>query len=255
MLPLRLLVCSKLSLVVIGALVFSALPRRATQESVSCPNPTLEAQKFLQALYPETKEKGYSVLYSVGGTYDLEWSHLPRLEVNLLETNYTPSVQLLIGKEARKYEPLYPILTAYFYFDKDSRLERVVILGDSLANDSKNIRILEALGARRPRSVSRLTRLLKEADAKYGPEDKESFLKSLPIKDMEPFLGKLTVKAVDFHLAHDESGSSVTTVDTTTAAEMEWVVQMDARSADGKSQSYILGFEPFAGKLKSLRRQ
>src|SRR5437879_11438967 len=106
----------------IAVLAISATLWGAAQESVRCANPTYEAQKFLQALYPETKEKGYTVLYSVGGTYDPAWTYLPRLEVNLLETNYTPSVQLLMGKEGKKYEPLYPILTAYFYFVIDGRV-------------------------------------------------------------------------------------------------------------------------------------
>jgi hypothetical protein len=250
--------CCRLSLavrIVIVVLAISATPWGAAQESVRCANPIYEAQKFLQALYPETKEKGYTVLYSVGGTYDPAWTHLPRLEVNLLETNYTPSVQLLMGKEGKKYEPLYPLLTAYFYFDKDGRIEEVSIAGDSLANDAKNTRTLQTLGAHHTWSVRQMTRVLKEAGTKYGPEDKESFLASLPITGLAPFLGNLTVKAVDFHLPYGESGSSVTTVDTTFVTEMGWIVQIDAASADGKTQSYILDFEPFAGKLKSLRRR
>ena len=250
--------CRRLSLAVgtvIAVLASSATPWGAAQESVRCANPTYEAQKFLQALYPETKEKGYTVLYSVGGTYDPAWTYLPRLEVNLLETNYTPSAQLLMGKEARKYEPLYPILTVYFYFDKDGRIEEVSIAGNSLANDAKNTRVLQILESRRDWSVRQIIRVLKEAGARYGPEDKVRFLASLPIKELEPFLGNLTVKSVDFHSRHEESGSAVTTVDTTSVTGVEWIVQIEASSADGKTQSYILGFEPFAGKLKSLRRR
>src|ERR1700682_531213 len=196
--PLRLLAHSKLKLGVVAALAFSAASSSATQESVGCANPTYEAQRFLQALYPETKEKGFTVLYSVGGTYDPAWTYLPRLEVNLLETNYTPSVQLLMGKQGRKYGPLYPILTVYFYFDKNGGIEEVSIAGDSLANDVKNARVVQILEARRSWSVTQIVRALKEAGAKYGPEDKESFLASLPIKDLESFLGNLTVKSVDF---------------------------------------------------------
>src|SRR5437016_4235034 len=122
--PLR----RKLSLVVLmmtAVFTFSVTRPGATQEPVRCPNPVYDAQKFLQTLYPETRGKGYTVLFSVGGSYDPSWTYLPRLEVNLLETNYTPSAQLLMGKEARKYQPLDPKLIAYFDFDKDSRIEGV----------------------------------------------------------------------------------------------------------------------------------
>src|SRR5882762_10495714 len=74
--------CRRLSPAVrmaIAVLAISATPWGAAQESVRCANPTYEAQKFLQALYPETKEKGYTVLYSVGGIYDPAWTYLPRL--------------------------------------------------------------------------------------------------------------------------------------------------------------------------------
>ncbi len=125
--------------VLTAVFAFTLTSSGATPELVRCPNPVYDAQRFLQTLYPETKGKGYTVLYSVGGTYDPAWTHLPRLEVNLLETNYTPSAQLFMGKEAKKYEPLYPILTVYFYFAKDGRIEEVSIAGDSLASLSWGI--------------------------------------------------------------------------------------------------------------------
>ncbi len=53
--------CRRLSLAVgtvIAVLAGSATPWGAAQKSVRCANPTYEAQKFLQALYPERKKRG-----------------------------------------------------------------------------------------------------------------------------------------------------------------------------------------------------
>ena len=240
----------KLSLMVLmmtAVFAFCVTGPGATQELVRCPNPVYDAQKFLQTLYPETKGKGYTVLFSVGGSYDPAWTHLPRLEVSLLETNYTPSAQLLMGEEARKYKPLDPKLIAYFDFDKDSRIEGVTVAGDSLVNDTRYTRISQLVNAHRNWSDGQVVRALKDAGAEYGPEDNENFLASLPQKDLESLLGGLTIQSVEFHLRHDQSGGPI--------AELWWIVEADAKSSEGKTQSFTLSFEPFAGKLRSLRRR
>jgi hypothetical protein len=180
--------CRKLSLVVLiitAVLAFFVTPPGVTQEPVRCTNPVYEAQRFVQTLYPETKGKGYTVLFSVGGTYDTAWNYLPRLEVTVLETNFTPSVDLLLGEKGQKYEPLDPKLVAYFDFDKDSRIEGVTIGDNSTVNDIRNQKISQLVNTHRTWSDARVVRALKKAGAKYGPEDKESFLASLPLKDLE----------------------------------------------------------------------
>jgi hypothetical protein len=244
-LPLR----RKLSLVVLimtAVFAFSVTRPGATQEPARCPNPVYDAQRFLQTLYPETKGKGYTVLFSVGGSYDPAWTYLPRLEVSLLETNYTPSAQLFIGKEARKYKPLNSKLIAYFDFDQDSHIEGVHIAGDSLVNDTRFTRISQLVNAHRNWSDGQVVRALKDAGVKYGPEDKESFLASLPQKDLESLLGRLTIQSVEFHLRHEQSGGPI--------AELWWIVEADAKSTDSKTQSFTLSFEPFDGKLTGLHR-
>jgi hypothetical protein len=223
-----------------------ALEQNVTPESPRCPNGVYEAQRFLQALYPETKDKRYTVLFSVGGTYDVEWTRLPRLEVNLLETDFTPSVQLFMGKEGEKNKPLYPLLTAYFDFDTESRLEGVSISGESVVNDARNSRISQSVNAHRNWTDSQIARALKDAAAKYGPEDKSRFVAALPLQELTPFLGALTIKSVEFQMRHEQPGGAV--------PELYWVVEGVANPAEGRVHSYTLCFEPFDGKLISLRR-
>jgi hypothetical protein len=242
-LPLR----RKLSLVALIMTTVFALPVTrlgATQEPVRCPNPVYEAQRFVQTLYPETRGKGYAVLFSVGGTYDEAWKNLPRLELAILETNSTPSIDLLVGDTRRKYKPLNPELIASFYFDKDGRIESVTIQGNALVNDKKDKQISVLVKTHRNLSDAQVVRALKEAGAKYGPEDKDSFLASLPLKDLEEFLGKLTIKSAEFHLRHDQPGGPI--------PELRWSVEAESRSAGGKIQIFTLIFEPFAGKLNQI---
>jgi hypothetical protein len=244
-LPLR----RKLSLVVLiitAVFGFSVTRPGATQEPVRCPNPGYEAQRIVQTLYPETRGKGYAVLFSVGGTYDRAWKNLPRLELAILETNSTPSIELLLGEKGRKYKPLDPELIASFGFDKDGRIESVTIHGDALANDKKDKQISELVNTHRNWSDAQVVRALKEAGAKYGPEDKDSFLASLPLKDLEEFLGKLTIKSAEFQLRHDQPGGPI--------PELWWTVEAESRSTGGKTQIFTLILEPFAGKLNHIIR-
>jgi hypothetical protein len=241
-LPLR----RKLRLVVLIVTAVFAFrdPTGATQEPVRCPNPVHEAQRFVQTLYPETRAKGYAVLFAVGGTYEGAWKNIPRMELALLKTNSTPSIDLLLGETRGKYKPLDPELTASFDFDKDGRIEGVTIHGNTLANDKKCEQISLLVNTHRNWSDSQVVRALKEAGAKYGPEDKDGFLASLPLKDLEEFLGKLTIKSAEFQLRHDQPGGPI--------PELSWSVEAESRSTDGKVKILTLMFEPFAGKLNQI---
>jgi hypothetical protein len=228
------------------ALTCFAFKQNVTPELSRCPNGIYEAQSFLQALYPETQDKRYSVLFSVGGTYDVKWTRLPRLEVNILDTDFTPSVQLFMGKEGEKNNPLYPLITAYFDFDTESQLEGVSISGESLVNAARNSQISQSVNAHRNWTDSQIARALKDAAAKYGPEDKSKFIRALPLRELTPFLGPLTIKSVEFQMRHGQTGGAL--------AELFWVVEGVASRTNGQLHNYMLCFEPFDGKLTSLRR-
>jgi hypothetical protein len=47
------------------------------------PFPLLEAEKFLRQLYPELDSRGYVMSVELSGTFELDWTSMPRLSVEL----------------------------------------------------------------------------------------------------------------------------------------------------------------------------
>jgi hypothetical protein len=74
-----------------------------------------------------------------------------------------------------------------------------------------------------------LAQELKKSGAKFSPLNKEEFLRTLPIKSLEQFVGKFRIESVYFQALH-------------------WKVEANALS-DGRKVKYKFFFEPFDGKL------
>ena len=47
-------------------------------------------------------------------------------------------------------------------------------------------------------SNTQIANALKQAGARFGPDDKEAFVKSLPLNKVERFLGKIKITSVEF---------------------------------------------------------
>jgi hypothetical protein len=85
---------------------------------------------------------------------------------------------------------------------------------------------------------------LKRLGAKYGPDDKEQFVKDLPLKKLEPFLGKLEFVSVSF-LPLSENRTEL-------GSWPYWMVELLATQRDGTKLKYHLAFDHFKGDLLSL---
>lgn len=79
--------------------------------------------------------------------------------------------------------------------------------------------------------------MLRRAGAKYGPEDRSTFLAEAPIKRLESVLGKIQVKTVRFNLGL--AGNAM----------LGWEMEIEARPEGVGPIQYVLRFEPFEGKL------
>jgi hypothetical protein len=86
---------------------------------------------------------------------------------------------------------------------------------------------------------------LKKEGAKFGPMDKDEFVKSLPLAALEPFLGKIQVLNVGFSPLQKNRNNVATWPD--------WRVKTKATRADGTEETYELMFDQFRGDLISLR--
>ena len=89
---------------------------------------------------------------------------------------------------------------------------------------------------------------LKQAGARFGPNDEKEFLTSLPLARAERFLGRLKIISVDPPSIPDERGKDV-------SAWLNWRVEAEATFPDGTKSIYNLTFEPFEGKLLLASRR
>jgi hypothetical protein len=143
-------------------------------------------------------------------------------------------------------KPIEIALRAQFDFDREGRILGVSIAGDSLANGRKNERIRDIVNAHRDWSDRQVVQALKKQGAKYGPDDRAAFLAALPLAKLEPFLGNLRVRSVEFSLRHDQPGGSF--------AELWWNVETEVTAPNGELSNCSLNLEPFEGKLILLRK-
>ena len=91
---------------------------------------------------------------------------------------------------------------------------------------------------------ARLVKALKAAGAKYGPDDREAFLRALPLKELEPCTGPMEVTSARFDLRFnaDEGGKP--------KAILTWFVDAKWHSPDGRYEAdRTMTFEPFEGAL------
>lgn len=133
------------------------------------------------------------------------------------------------------------VLEGGFAFDRNDRLR-------SFRADGSAVRNLDAANAFTRFVLSHpemtdadIAAALKKAGAKYGPDDKEIFIKDFPFTKLERFLGKLSIVSVS-HQPLDENRNNLD-------AWPWWDVIARATQQDGTVITYNLTFDPFNADL------
>ncbi|HLJ42176.1 MAG TPA: hypothetical protein VKT50_11875, partial [Candidatus Acidoferrales bacterium] len=126
------------------------------------------------------------------------------------------------------------------------RITHMNVEGPAITKDSLNKTLRSRIQAHPEWPDPLIVRTLKEAGAKYGPNDKTALLSVIPVGELEKFLGPLQVESAEFQLTtKDHIGSF---------ALLFWQVEMKAAKPNGQSVEYSMTFEPFAGRLTSFSR-
>lgn len=270
-------------LVAILLLSPGALAQRQ-EHPASAIDPILTAHQFTRALYPDLSGKNYSVFVETRLRYDqpgnrITWLQLnigegpknavlgysggcvsdppglpalptpPELEVPQATNSATPSASSSTASVAKRPVdctpgPIHPkqFLSNGFWFNNDGRLTDYVIDG---VRDREKINALTSLVLSHPEmTYSNVVEALKNAGAKYGPSDKEEFIRNLPLSALEPFLGKLQIIKVEFGPLwenHYNIGSWP-----------DWKVTMKSEGTNGAESIYQMSFDQFRGDLTSL---
>jgi hypothetical protein len=169
-----------------------------------------------------------------------------------------PSLQPAVRQQSEaklpedcKSGPMYPkqFLTAGFQFDKEGRLTNFGT-GGAFVNDSRaDNEVYEFVHAHPQMTYPEIVATMKQHDTKYGPDDKEQFTKDLPLKQLEPFLGKLQIVSVGFH-EMDKDPSPVPWTDRWLLSD--WTVKAQATTKDGAKVPYEMSFSHLNGYLTGI---
>ena len=235
--------------------------------------------EFLRALYPELNEKGYSITIETSLAYD-DLKSVPKyfmLDVGagpkfvVLEcciqgyaggTLPTPSLPGSLDSEAsasprssqaEKREKYWDAegrvhpkqyLSTGFRFDDSGRLASFTADGPAIGNREADNKLIDLVNSRPGMSEQDIAAELKRLGAKYGPGDKEQFVKDLPLNELGRFLGKPELTSVNF--------SSLDSNRRNLGLWPNWEVTVLVTEANGTKLSYKATFDHFKGKLSSL---
>ena len=141
-----------------------------------------------------------------------------------------------------------PFLAGIFWLSPKPRGDRVFQLTVSSegVHDHELTLVRNSVNTHPEWSAEQALQVLKAAGAHYGPDQKEEFIKAIHFDQAERFLGKITIRSVEFNnissvRSHVISGSL-----------FEWTLLADSEFPDGSHSQYILEFEPFDGRLVSV---
>jgi hypothetical protein len=208
---------------------------------------------FLQVFYPELISKGHRLKLSVLHPADSSWREITGVYFtvtpeSLRDYGVSLSQNGKMVPESRP-DPKTILLDGNIWLpplEHGSRIQQVYITDSP---DREKLEILCKLVRSHPEwTESQAVSALKQAGARFGPDDKEAFMNSLPFDKTERFLGRLKITSAEFNLVRPDSTNEFGMV------SMDWSVRAEAQFTDGGSGIYIFAFEPFDGKLTLLSR-
>lgn len=211
-------VLTLIALTVVCAATLAGEPRRDDY--------IVRAIQFLHVLFPALK-----------GTQAVIWDR------RFLERQPNPDVinrfEIQLGFSRQQESPL----GADFAFDDDTHDMRSVMMLGTLVLGREH-RLEEEVDQHPEWSEQQIVARLKAAGAKFGPDDREAFRRSLPLQQLEPLVGRLEVMDYSFSIRTDSDQP---------VAGIGWSVHAKCYSTDGKFETdSILLFEPFEGTLWSF---
>ena len=221
----------------VAMLVF--VPRSESQaRGCNSNNRVMEARTLLKSLYPALQGKHYYMT--------LETAH------PLDEDDKDPltAFELYVGEGRKDFAvayvgpgPVYPkqFLKASFHYDKEGNLVNFLSSGDAIGNGVEFDHLYETVQHHPKFGEDDVAALWRQSGAKYGPQNKDAFLKDLPVRKLEPFLGKLTEITAQFG-PRKEDGSGPPWWGM-------WIVKAKTKRS---GLVYEMVFEPFNGDLISI---
>jgi hypothetical protein len=244
--PIRWLV---LGLVVLVVLCAPAYEQEATSVAGRY---VAQARDILRTLHPELNDKGYALSIATPINYDRPDESSQYFELNVgdrfkdIILGYIGGYQ---GEKPKDYKPgpIHPkqYLTGIFTYQA-GRLRSFSVSGSAVGNPDAMLALREQVAVPKPATTAaKANSVLKQSGAKYGLDDKETFVAALPLAKLEPFIGKLSITSVKF------GGSDEDDDDVRASSWPDWTILAKAQQGNRQVTIRML-FEPFKGDLISL---
>jgi|HubBroStandDraft_5_1064220.scaffolds.fasta_scaffold205329_1 hypothetical protein len=217
----------------------------APQETDKADRQIVLAQQFLQALQPEATHHDYLLRASKFGSFDSKWPSKSPLDTELLAPQpdgYCSNARASRG-DTNPCEKL--ILTATFEFDIDGTLNHVR-MGSVPSTVTRILNMRKVVGEHPDWSDSQISDALVHAGAKFGPSNHDALIHALPLEQLAPFIGPVTIKSAKFRFRHEQKPIPL--------AELYWDVDASSVLNNGSRVNWTFYFEPFGGTLTDLYR-
>jgi hypothetical protein len=136
-----------------------------------------------------------------------------------------------------------PTLTSRFQFDTERKdLIRLSVWGPFLT--SRLDKLKKEVDKHPDWPDARVVEALKSAGAKFGPDDRAEFVRTLPLKELEPLTGRLEVVSAEFRVRFTPAEGN------RPGSDLRWSVEAKWHSPDGRHEAdCLLILEPFEGAL------
>ncbi|MGB7285248.1 MAG: hypothetical protein WBE13_23525 [Candidatus Acidiferrum sp.] len=208
---------------------------------------------LLQVFYPELISKGHRLKLSVLHPADASWREISGVYFTVFpdsppDYGVPRYMNGQLAPEVRP-DPNTILLDGRVWLPplkQGSRVQEVFV--NEEANKQKLETLCKSVESHSDWSDAQVISALKQAGARFGPDDKAAFIRSLPFDKTERFLGHIRITSVEFRLSRPDPTNRFGLV------SMFWSVRAVAQFSDGSSSDYIFAFEPFEGKLTLLSR-
>jgi hypothetical protein len=242
---------SRSALIFLSFLFFPLFPRPLAPAAPPDDQETILTfvHDFLQLFYPELMIKGNMLKLSVNHPTDSSWREISGVYFTVTHTTLPDYRAQVLMPDGQLVPPTIErggtrvLLDGNMWVPFPQQHGRIVEVVALDGIHSEKINALKKLVQANPQWTNeQAVDVLKQQGARFGPDDKEEFLNSLPLEKAEKFLGKLKLVSAEFYPIPDER-------DEHTSVRFDWHVEAEATFPDGTKGTYNLSFEPFEGKL------
>src|SRR5256885_4703493 len=244
--------CKELySLIVV--VLFCSIPAQVQERPPAEGYTIRKAQEFLRSLYPGLNGKGYVMSLESSQLYDVLSDRVSGFKL-FVGAQHKGFIRGYVGGYTGRtpppnYQPGPIYATQYlnsdFSFDEQDRFIAFSAFGPAVGDPDRLGKIGQILQNHRNMTANQVTGTLIEAGAKFGSWNQDKFLENVRAKNLERFLGKISITSAEFPVPDKEN--------TLPSEWPMWTVLAKVSWGDGAEITYEMEFEPFKGDLVKLR--